>query len=139
VQAKAAHEAKIIVDFIQIDRFVHLRILILRSYLRGGDLTQQEQFMSSKVISLFRCQSQRAHDRGALLHGFAKTRRYPNDVFWLKENAELLNILECSASTLDGDELNAHEKKSTIICLNVWRFFRSITGFLPRSRSILRG
>ena len=95
--------------------------------------------MSSKVISLFRCQSQRAHDRGALLHGFAKTRRYPNDVFWLKENAELLNILECSASTLDGDDLNAHEKKSTIICLKVLRFFLSITGFLPRSRSILRG
>ena len=66
--------------------------------------------MFSKVISLFRCQSQRAHDRGALLHGFAKTRRYPNDVFWLKENAELLNILECSASTLDGDDLNAHEE-----------------------------
>jgi len=66
--------------------------------------------MSINVISLFRCQSQRAHDRGALLHGFAKICRNPNDVFWLKENAELLNILECSASTLDSDDLNAHEQ-----------------------------
>lgn len=33
---------------------------------------------------------------GALLSCFAEHRRYGDDVFWLKENAEILNILECS-------------------------------------------
>ena len=33
---------------------------------------------------------------GALLSCFAEHRRYGDDVFWLKENAEILNILECT-------------------------------------------
>ena len=65
--------------------------------------------MSSNVILLSRRQSRREDNRGAILHSFAKMRRDPNDVFWLKENAELLNILECSVSTLDSDDLNAYK------------------------------
>ena len=33
---------------------------------------------------------------GALIDCFARQRRIMDDVFWLKENAELLNILECT-------------------------------------------
>ena len=36
----------------------------------------------------------RAARSGALIRSFAAHRRGPEDVFWLKENAELLNILE---------------------------------------------
>ena len=32
----------------------------------------------------------------ALIRCFAEHRRIMDDVFWLKENAELLNILECT-------------------------------------------
>lgn len=35
---------------------------------------------------------------GALLSCFAEHRRFGDDVFWLKENAEILNILECTGT-----------------------------------------
>jgi len=35
-----------------------------------------------------------------LIHCFASERRFGEDVFWLKENAELLSILECSGQSL---------------------------------------
>lgn len=44
----------------------------------------------------------------ALLAGFAECRRFGDDVFWLKENAELLNILECTGARLDADILAPH-------------------------------
>jgi len=44
---------------------------------------------------------QRLCDRtSALINCFARKRRIPDDVFWLKENAELLNILECTGRSL---------------------------------------
>ena len=54
---------------------------MLRGDLRGGDFTQQEQFMSSNIISLSHRQNPKAHDRGALLHSFAKMRRDPTMCF----------------------------------------------------------
>src|SRR5690606_18363133 len=45
----------------------------------------------------------------ALLRCFAHHRRFGDDVFWLKENAELLNILECSGGTPGRDALETHE------------------------------
>ena len=39
--------------------------------------------------------------RAALLASFAQHRRFGDDVFWLKENAELLNIMECTGLALD--------------------------------------
>lgn len=52
---------------------------------------------------------QSPHERhGALMHSFASYRRFGDDVFWLKENAELLNILECSGSDVDEDALSAY-------------------------------
>ncbi|MCV2889211.1 DUF6902 family protein [Ruegeria aquimaris] len=44
----------------------------------------------------------------ALVAGFAGHRRSGDDVFWLKENAELLNILECTGQVLDPAALAPH-------------------------------
>ncbi|MFZ5961577.1 DUF6902 family protein [Thalassococcus sp. BH17M4-6] len=45
---------------------------------------------------------------GALLHSFASERRSGDDVFWLKENAEILNILECTGQRLSDAALASH-------------------------------
>lgn len=47
--------------------------------------------------------------RSDLIASFAQSRRFGDDVFWLKENAELLNILECSGARLDTDALAPHQ------------------------------
>ena len=53
---------------------------------------------------------QAAKDRvSALVSSFAQFRRFGDDVFWLKENAELLNILECTGADLAPDALTPHE------------------------------
>ncbi|MEO1733576.1 MAG: hypothetical protein AAFR45_08120 [Pseudomonadota bacterium] len=44
----------------------------------------------------------------AMIASFASQRRYGDDVFWLKENAELLNILECTVGTVDPAILQPH-------------------------------
>ncbi|NNE51258.1 MAG: hypothetical protein HKN30_02530 [Sulfitobacter sp.] len=43
-----------------------------------------------------------------LIATFAQDRRAPDDVFWLKENAEVLNILEATDARPDPDALNPH-------------------------------
>lgn len=49
---------------------------------------------------------QRLSDRvPALIDCFARQRRITDDVFWLKENAELLNILECTGQTVADSAL----------------------------------
>lgn len=40
-----------------------------------------------------------------LIGNFSQHRRQRDDVFWLKENAELLNILECTGAELSEDQL----------------------------------
>ncbi|MGR3368130.1 MAG: DUF6902 family protein [Sagittula sp.] len=45
----------------------------------------------------------------ALLGSFADHRRTGDDVFWLKENAELLNILECTGQPVTAEALSVHE------------------------------
>lgn len=47
--------------------------------------------------------------RSAIIAGFAQHRRFGDDVFWLKENAELLNILECTATEIEDHALAPHE------------------------------
>ncbi|SDC21763.1 DUF6902 family protein [Ruegeria marina] len=44
----------------------------------------------------------------AMVASFAGQRRFGDDVFWLKENAELLNILECTGESLDTEALAPH-------------------------------
>jgi len=70
---------------------------------------------------------------GALLSCFAKHRRTQDDVFWLKENAEILNILECT-HTDPGDaaldiyeEFYAQVEKRMRFFPQYYRFFLSIT------------
>lgn len=61
----------------------------------------------SKIIRLnvpARAEGEAAR-RAALLCCFAFHRRSEADVFWLKENAELLNILECTGARPDPAEL----------------------------------
>ena len=70
---------------------------------------------------------------GALLHSFAAHRRYGDDVFWLKENAEALNILECTGSSPGDAALSAYEgfyqsvRKRMGFFPQYYRFFLSIT------------
>ncbi|WP_254871356.1 hypothetical protein [Pseudooceanicola sp. HF7] len=45
----------------------------------------------------------------ALIDAFAHQRRAEGDVFWLKENAELLNILQCTGQTLPEGALAPHD------------------------------
>ncbi|WP_299350326.1 hypothetical protein [uncultured Shimia sp.] len=52
-------------------------------------------------------QSQPDH-HAALMASFASYRRFGDDVFWLKENAELLNILECSGASANEVALDAY-------------------------------
>ena len=59
-----------------------------------------------KVPSRWQPQSAR---HGALIASFAQHRRFGDDVFWLKENAELLNILECTEAELDDNALEPHQ------------------------------
>ncbi|MBY6138012.1 hypothetical protein KUV26_01030 [Leisingera daeponensis] len=47
----------------------------------------------------------RAAAHKALIGGFAMHRRSQDDVFWLKENAELLNILECTGADVAAEAL----------------------------------
>ena len=46
---------------------------------------------------------------GVLIDIFANHRRHGDDVFWLKENAELLNILECTATEVPAQTLSLHQ------------------------------
>ncbi len=46
----------------------------------------------------------------ATIDCFANHRRFGDDVFWLKENAELLNILECTGAELEATALAPHQK-----------------------------
>ncbi|KMK67400.1 hypothetical protein [Puniceibacterium sp. IMCC21224] len=46
---------------------------------------------------------------GALLHSFAAERRTGDDVFWLKENAEILNVLESTGTELPDGALASHQ------------------------------
>ncbi|MBO9464837.1 hypothetical protein J7443_06335 [Tropicibacter sp. R15_0] len=45
----------------------------------------------------------------ALLGCFSQDRRISDDVFWLKENAELLNILECTGQSVHPETLQLFE------------------------------
>ncbi len=51
----------------------------------------------------------KAESRSALIASFAQHRRFGDDVFWLKENAELLSILECTGLRLEEQSLAPHQ------------------------------
>ncbi len=53
-------------------------------------------------------QNSTAARQAALLTTFALHRRFDDDVFWLKENAEVLNVLESTGAEMGVDALSAH-------------------------------
>ncbi|SFM12964.1 DUF6902 family protein [Shimia aestuarii] len=66
--------------------------------------------MSNVVQLIVPSQRQTPAERhGALMQSFARHRRFGDDVFWLKENAELLNILECTGAAVDAPALDAYQ------------------------------
>ena len=89
----------------------------------------------SQVLHLnIRSQHQPEGQRhAALLDCFAHHRRYGDDVFWLKENAELLNILECTGARLEDEALEAYHgfyeraEKRLAFFPQYYRFVLSIT------------
>ena len=66
--------------------------------------------MSSNVITLPRRAEPRANAFANLAQSFASFRRDARDVFWLKENAELLSILECTGATVTTQNLQSYEQ-----------------------------
>ena len=46
--------------------------------------------------------------QAALLSTFANHRRFQDDVFWLKENAEVLNVLESTGAQVGAHALSLH-------------------------------
>lgn len=88
--------------------------------------------MSMNVISLSRHQQQRTTKIGALLQGFATQRRSEDDVYWLKENAEVLNILECTGTKVSAQELDPYARFYDILPDRIsffpqyYRFFLSL-------------
>lgn len=53
-------------------------------------------------------QSAKVSRQAALVTAFATQRRHRDDVFWMKENAELLNVLESTGSLPEADALEVH-------------------------------
>ncbi|MGR3322509.1 MAG: DUF6902 family protein [Pseudooceanicola sp.] len=67
--------------------------------------------MTNVVQLSFPSRAERAADRlAALAESFATARRDPGDVFWLKENAELLNILQSTGTPCDATVLSVYEE-----------------------------
>jgi hypothetical protein len=70
-------------------------------------MTPKELSMSNIIALNVPPRRQRLSERtGALVSVFARDRRIQEDVFWLKENAELLNILECTGQNPGLDTLS---------------------------------
>jgi len=53
-------------------------------------------------------QSTKVTRQAALVTAFATQRRSPDDVFWMKENAELLNVLDATGAGQDPETLAVH-------------------------------
>lgn len=65
--------------------------------------------MSNVVALRFAQRPNRAETLTALAHVVATGRRGPNDMFWLKENAEFLNVMAALNEPLEEDALAAYQ------------------------------
>ena len=65
----------------------------------------------TNVIQLNAPPARRSHQdrQSEMIDCFASYRRFGYDVFWLKENAELLNILECTGATFAPAAFQPHD------------------------------
>jgi len=75
--------------------------------------------------------------QSALAQCFARHRRIGDDVFWLKENAEFLNVHETSGKRLTAQALSAYEVFYHDV-ETASGFSPNTIGFCFRSRLILR-
>lgn len=88
--------------------------------------------MSSNVITLSRHFNATPNKFAAILNTFAVGRCEPNDVYWLKENAEILNLLVCSGATLPDSDLACYSSFYTALPERIaffpqyYRFFLSM-------------
>lgn len=78
----------------------------------SGDIQTGKQYdrIADGVVRLdtpFRQRSKAARQR-AILQRFAEMRRGPEDVFWLKENAEILNVFEATGFKPDVADLGPY-------------------------------
>lgn len=64
--------------------------------------------MPDNVISLAQHFRPKTNAVGDLAYGFASARRDDSDVYWLKENSELLSILECTNQTVSAQDLECY-------------------------------
>ncbi|MGH1578950.1 DUF6902 family protein [Planktotalea sp.] len=64
--------------------------------------------MSDNVIQLSQRKPIKTNSLGCLTQSFSTSRRHQEDVFWLKENAELLNIFECTNVDRAGLDLQTY-------------------------------
>lgn len=64
--------------------------------------------------------------QGALMETFAQHRRFGDDVFWLKENAEVLNVLQSCGADLP---LGALDPYAGVYCsATIWMRFARQSG-----------
>lgn len=88
----------------------------------------------SNIIQLHVPYHPRNRDNGIanLIANFSENRRSEDDVFWLKENAEILNILECTGTELSAGAFSTLEgfyqqiEKRLSFFPQYYRFFLSI-------------
>jgi len=65
--------------------------------------------MSDNVIALSQHFKRNNNAIGNLTLNFAANRRDQDDVFWLKENAEILSILECTGQKIEPSDLACYQ------------------------------
>ncbi|SFD73224.1 hypothetical protein SAMN04488523_102214 [Sulfitobacter brevis] len=83
----------------------------------------------SNIVSFRSRRLQVGLGQAALIEGFASMRRQPDDVYWLKENAELLGILSATKPTCAVADLAPYLPLYETICERL-RFFPQYYRFL---------
>lgn len=92
--------------------------------------------MSENVIELFQHPSTIQRPLGALLKSFSNNRRDNRDVFWLKENAEVLNTLQSLKTDISPQDIKCYSDFYTSLADRIafspqyYRFFISIAADL---------
>jgi hypothetical protein len=92
--------------------------------------------MSDNVIALFRRPSTNHRPLGALLQSFSNNRRDNCDVFWLKENAEVLSTLQNQKADISSTDIDCYSDFYASLADRIaffpqyYRFFISIAADL---------
>ena len=76
--------------------------------IRNGAAGDQEMGVLVRLETPFRQRSKSARQK-AIMQRFAETRRGPEDVFWLKENAEILNVFDSSGLDVSAQDMSVYK------------------------------